>query len=128
VQLSLEALGALSLGFIKLTYFLFYWPIFCPLRWARIAIWIGAVATAVFHLACFILQLAYAIPRPGENLVTHATGKLYKHALGLQVPTGALAVVFDLYILILPLWGVWTLKLNLRQKFGVSIVFLTGIM
>lgn len=116
------------MGFIKLTYFLFYWPIFHPLRWARIAIWIGAVANTLFYLARFILQLAFAVPRPGENLVTHATGKLYKHSIALQVPTGALSVAFDLYILILPLWGVWTLKLNLKQKFGVSIVFLTGIM
>jgi len=128
VQLSLEALGALSLGSIKLTYFLFYWTIFCPLTWARIAIWIGAVTNTVFYLVCCILQLSYAIPRPGENLVTHAAGKLYKHVLALQVPLGALSVVFDLYILLLPLWGVWSLKLSLKQRFGVSIVFLTGIM
>lgn len=86
------------------------------------------MTNTVFYLALCILQLVYAVPRPGENIVTHATGKLYKHALALQVPLGALSVVFDLYILILPLWGVWTLNLNLRQKFGVSVIFLTGIM
>ncbi|KAK0516092.1 hypothetical protein JMJ35_002126 [Cladonia borealis] len=43
------------------------------------------------------------------------------------VVTGTINVISDVLILILPLWTIWHLKMDIRAKMSVSVVFMAGI-
>jgi hypothetical protein len=117
-----------ALGFIKLTFFLLYMQLFKPFRWIRLAIWIGATSSTFFYIAIVVLELFFATPRRGETFATHVITNLEEHEIKLTIPQAAISVVFDFYILILPLCGIWNLQLNRKKKIAVSLVFLTGLM
>lgn len=117
-----------ALGFIKLAFFFLYMQLFKPLRWIRLAIWIGGISSTVFYVAVVTLELYFATPRRGETFATHLTTELEEHEIKLTVPQAAVSVFFDFYILILPLCGIWRLQLNPKKKIAVSLVFLTGLM
>ena len=92
----------------------------------RIAIWIGAVVSSIFYTLIFALDMYFATPRRGENYITHYLDPVDKGGTQLSVPFAAIGVVFDLYIIMLPIYGVWQLQISGRKKFTISLVFLTG--
>ena len=116
----------LALGFIKVSYFIFYLHIFGPNAKLRVAIWVGGTLSTVFNSLVFLLNLYFATPRPGESFALHYLGPINKHGGQLLVPSSAIGLVFDLYIITLPLWGIWQLQLSTPKKWRVSFVFLTG--
>ncbi|CAD6593060.1 MAG: hypothetical protein ASARMPRED_006953, partial [Alectoria sarmentosa] len=116
----------LALGFIKLSYFILYLHIFKPLPRMRIAIWIGGAISTIFYALIFALDMYFATPRRGETYITHYLNPVDKGGTHLSVPFAAIGLVFDLYIITLPIYGVCQLQLSSRQKFSISLVFLTG--
>lgn len=118
----------IGVGFIKLTFFLFFWEIFQSLTWARIAIWFGAGFSTVFYTITLALHAYFSIPEKGQTFLTHALTHQEHQDLTLSLPSAAISVVIDLYILVLPLIGIWTVRLNVKRKLGVSVIFLTGLM
>lgn len=58
----------------------------------------------------------------------HFTGPMQLKAAGLAYPIPVVGLVLDIYILILPLVGIYRLQLSKARKFGVMAVFLTAIM
>lgn len=92
------------------------------------AIWVGAIISTLFYTLVVILAFVFTTPRPGESFSTHLVGKLEQKEIRLAIPQAGISVGLDLYILILPIYGVWQLQLSRERKVGVSMVFLTGIM
>ena len=68
----------------------------------------------------------FATPRRSGTYLTHYLNPVDKGAAQLSVPFAAIGLVFDLYIITLPVYGVYQLQLSARKKFSIGLVFLTG--
>ena len=116
----------LALGFIKASYFIFYLQLFKPKKQLRVAIWLGGILSTVFYILVFALNLYFATPRPGESFAIHYLGPVSQTGGQLLIPYSAIGLVFDLYIITLPIWAIWQLQQSIKKKMRVSFVFLTG--
>ena len=68
----------------------------------------------------------FSTPRQGETYFTHSSNPVAKGGVRLSVPFAAVGLVFDLVIIIIPIYGVCQLQLSARQKFHISLLFMTG--
>lgn len=116
------------MAFIKLTIFLLYWEIFSPSAWARFAIWFGASSSCVFYVICIILHAVFSIPRKGQSYITHSMTEPEHQDFILGVLEAVVSAAIDIYILLLPQFGIWKLQLSTKKKVGISSIFLTGLM
>ena len=119
--------AAPALGFIKLSIFLIFYQMFWPMRWMRIAVYIGSAITIGFYGAVTICMLVFSIPRPGQTWFTHTITPLYGKAQNLALPITAVGLVLDIYLLVLPIGAVIKLRLPPARKIGVTIAFATGL-
>ncbi|KAM7213477.1 hypothetical protein V8F06_011152 [Rhypophila decipiens] len=116
----------LGIMFSKIAILLLYLQVFTVERKMRIAIWVGIVATSLIYGYSLIVVPYFAAPHIGETwddlLINKRPWKL--------TPTGAeqgsLAVLIDLYILILPFPVLSTLKLKKRRRLKLFFVFGTA--
>ena len=98
------------------------------MRWLRIGAIVGAVVTTLFYVSFTIMLFVFSTPRLGQTFVAHLqTGEYFK-SITVSIPMAAVGFAIDLYILILPIAGVYQLKLSTRRKIEVSLVFMTGIL
>ena len=116
-----------AMTFAKLTFFLMYLQIFWPLRWLRACVYIGIAATTIFYLGAEIFWLVEMTPSHGQTFASRAASPEEFRVLLLSVPTSAVGLGIDLYLLILPITAVAQLQLPTRRKVGVILIFLTGI-
>ena len=68
----------------------------------------------------------FSTPRQGETFITHSLNPVAKSGIRLSVPFAATGMIFDLVIILIPIYGVYQLQLSGRQKLNISLVFLTG--
>lgn len=67
-------------------------------------------------------------PRKGESLLTFLYKPRIRTGVAVSIVQGGFNVGTDLYILCLPIPGVWQLQAPLSEKIGISAIFLTGIL
>ena len=113
--------------FIKITFFFLYLQIFQPLRWMRICAYVGAVLTSSFYLAMTVAQFVSSTPRRGETWLSHLAHE-NSVSRDTAVPQSVVGLAIDIYILILPIIAVSRLQLPTRQKLGVMLIFMTGLL
>lgn len=111
-------LGPPSLLFIKLSFFLFYYQVFQPLRWLRISVYFGAILTCAFYGAATIAQLILATPKPGQTWIN----------LMLSVPLSAVGLGIDIVLLAMPIGAVSRLQLPTKRKIGILSIFMFGLL
>ena len=115
--------------FVKLTILALYYRIFQPSRWARILIWAGMMSITVFYLISVIAVLSQCVPGPSETwLFKVPTGACPTVQVRLSLGVGIFGLVSDVYILVIPLWQISHLSLAPKRKFGLVVVFLTGLL
>lgn len=115
--------------FLKTSFFILYLSLFDQLRWARWCSWIGLVATALTYMVLTVLGFAWATPpgsKLGEFWQTFNSGG--PTVLAISVPQAIIGLITDLYILSIPIIGVWRLNLSAKRKVGVLLIFFSGIM
>lgn len=98
------------------------------MRWLRISTYIGALVTTCFYLGMSVAQIVFVTPSRGETLFSHLTTGSQNSSLALTIPSSAVGLAIDLYILVLPVVAVSQLQLPTRRKIGVILVFMTGIL
>ena len=88
----------------------------------------GIIITGLFYFASMFAFLILCSPRNGHSQINYLTALASPQCSSqtLSVTVGAVNVISDLYLVILPLPAVWSLQLPLRRKLGVSAMFLTG--
>ena len=121
-----ELVNPLSLGFIKLSFFMLYSQLFRPLRKMRILIGAGATVCAIFYVLVFALNMYFSTPRRGETFITYFLNPVNRGGVHLSIPFAAVGLVFDLVIITTPIYGVCQLQLSNRQKASVILVLMTG--
>lgn len=113
--------------FAKLSFFLLYIQLFRPILWLRYACYIGALFTILFYTSIVIATLVFTAPSPGETFQAVYAEPRYLRSVGLSYPTAGISLILDVFILILPIAGVSSLQLSASRKFGVMLVFMTGL-
>jgi hypothetical protein len=115
---------------VKLSILLQYMRIFVPTRQSNIGMYLGILAVFWAHLLFYIIDTFFQIfsCNPREK----AWNKLILTGHCFDLPTifvasGAVNVVSDFAVLILPIYSVWRLKITTRQKIQVSAAFATGL-
>ena len=121
-----ELVNPLSLGFIKLSFFILYEQLFRPLRRMRILIRVGATVCVIVYVLIFALNLYFSTPRRGETFITHFLNPVNKGGVHLSIPFATVGLVFDLVVITIPIYGVCQLQLSNRQKASTILVFMTG--
>ncbi|MCJ1405114.1 hypothetical protein MMC11_008340 [Xylographa trunciseda] len=123
-----EILASPGFMFIKITFFLLYLQLFRPVRSLRIAIYIGLVFTLLAYTSFTIAWFALGTPSTHETWQQHFLGPEQTKGNGLDWPIPAIGLAGDIYILVIPLVGIYGLQLPMRRKIGVAMVFLTGVL
>ena len=114
--------------FLKLTFFIMYLDIFGPMRWLRICGYIGAIFTTLFYGSMTIALFIFATPGRGETWWSHTTTRGERLDLALSVPQSVVGLAIDIAILVLPIVAVMQLQLPKKRKFGVILIFMTGLL
>lgn len=90
----------------------------------------GVTFTGLFYLSASIALIVLCAPRDGQSITSYSlaiTSRRCEPSKAISYSVGIFNVVTDFYLLILPLPAVWSLQLPIRQKIGVSAIFLTGL-
>jgi hypothetical protein len=95
---------------------LFFWA-------CHIVIWVNIV----FYTTCTFLLLFGCQPREALWDKLLLGGKCIEMHI-LTVASGAINLLSDLCILILPQKTIWSLRLSRRRKFGLSAIFAVAIL
>ncbi len=113
----------------KLSVLLLYLELFVVNTQARIMIAIGLTLITAQCLAQIIGNAITCVPKPGVSwLVADATYECRVTSDLFGVIMGAIAVFSDLFVIYIPLPVVWQLRMSVRKKIGVSVIFLTGLL
>lgn len=124
VNASSALLPAISSCLIKITIFLMYLELFATLKTIRILCFIGIGITATFYIIIITLTALWSFPLSIYFVVDNTIkGQL------LNLPKGIFGLVIDLYLFLIPLVAVSTLKTTtIRKKLGILLVFSTGVL
>lgn len=114
--------------FAKLSILLLYMKIFVPTRRGGV-FWVNQVLiyiNTLFYTGAVVALICQCIPR-AKISNPRSPGRCTNVYLSFMI-SGVFNVLSDFFILIFPLWAIWHLQMPLKRKFGVSIVFATGIL
>lgn len=114
--------------FLKCSFFILYLQLFSSLPWMKILSYIGLVTTGLTYSIIGTLVFYWGTPKKGETWLSHLTTPDMAKELSLSAPQAIIGLIIDLYILLLPVLGVWGLRMNTKRKIGVMLIFLSGTM
>ncbi|EED20041.1 conserved hypothetical protein [Talaromyces stipitatus ATCC 10500] len=115
-------------GFAKTTFFLMYLSMFQSITWYRYAIYFGLFVNWGFYIAIIIATLYFTSPAPGQTWQESFASPRYAKSLTMTIPIASGSLALDLYILILPMFPIWGLRMDLKKKLGVLSIFGTGVL
>ncbi|EXV05275.1 hypothetical protein X797_002963 [Metarhizium robertsii] len=103
--------------------------LFSVLQWMRIVSITGIVVISLWHLSTCIAFAVMCSPTGSSHLDFLAAffSSKCSRTRSLVVIQGIGNVVTDVFLLVLPLPVVWTLRIPLGRKLGVSCMFLVGL-
>ena len=105
-----------------------YLEIFGLMRGLKIASWAGMVVTVVFGCVMTVLSYVCAAPFPHEGWLEQKFTQRADIIVRFSFPQSVIYLVLDLYVLILPIWGVSKLQMSLKRKLGVILIFMSAIL
>ncbi|KAF2655020.1 hypothetical protein K491DRAFT_693317 [Lophiostoma macrostomum CBS 122681] len=116
---------------IKTAIVLQYLRMFAPVRSLNMFMFVGGWATIALNVGFYISRMFVAIFEctPREKI----WNKLYVGGscvddYKLHIATGFFNIFSDLVILFLPIRSLWRLQIPLRKKFGISLLFASGLL
>lgn len=124
----LSVVTPLTFLFLKATFFILYLQLFDTVKWLRFCSWVGLIFSSITYTIFTVLVFVWATPKPGESWLAHQTSADMHKELKLSVPQSIVGLVIDLYILIIPIIGVYDLTMTTKRKIGVMLIFLSGLM
>jgi len=126
------ALGPV-LWLLKLSLFCTILKAFGPVKWLKNCVYVGIISTGMFYAAYTIVFAVSCGPEGSGDLESYINGLTRKQCYSpkganavASIMMGAVNFLSDVYLLILPLPVVKTLKISKRQKFGVYFIIGSG--
>ncbi|KAI9660585.1 MAG: hypothetical protein M1821_009937 [Bathelium mastoideum] len=117
---------SITLGFVKVTFFLFYLQLFRPMKRLRYSCYGGIAITTVFYVTYMVVTLAATTPSPGQSWAESEMNTRYIETFRWSIPSASVSLVLDICILVLPMAAISKLQLSRNRKFGLAAIFLTG--
>lgn len=124
----MELLISPVLWITKFSFFLLYLQIFWPMRWLRLSIYVGATLATVIYWSVWIASVVLLTPKPGETWIETYFSATQQTVTKLAIFIAWVGLVIDLFLLILPSIAVYQLQLSNTRKFGIILIFSTGLM
>ena len=117
-------LYVIAIFFVKLSILLLYLRIFGLRRNFQILVYGGIIFCVLFYGA----YLGTSVAEPILCSSTGATSPICTSAVSaIVIYTSVLNVCTDIYILVLPIREIMDLQMRKRQRIGLLVVFLSGI-
>lgn len=113
---------------IKLSIFLLYLHLFAPSRRTRSLVYIGIVVVFVGNTVTTVLFGATCILRAGEDWAESHDSPRCVQSVEIGLASGLFNAITDYYVLWIPLPLVWNLNLPLRNKIGLGLIFMQGLL
>jgi hypothetical protein len=118
----------IGIMFSKFSILFLFMKVFVPVReglvyWANLLL---ICTNALFYIGGVGGLLCQCIPRAKISNPT-LPGRCTNVYLSFML-SGIWNVLSDFFILNFPLWAVWHLQMPLKRKFGITIVFATGVL
>jgi hypothetical protein len=114
--------------FSKMSVFLLYMSIFSIDQPMKIATYGGMAFTTALNWIAIPLESYYSAPHVGYTWESLLVTQQPNHNITYGIVHGALSVVLDVYIFILPLPIIFSLQMSTRKRLQVFGVFLTALM
>jgi hypothetical protein len=118
---------------IKLAVYSLIYHAFRPVTYIRWMVYIGVIASFLYYLAAAIVNGLVCGPKGGTDHMAYLAGMAGPQCSDtagviqiLSITSGAVNLVNDLYLLILPLPPIMKLKMATKQKISVMCIFLAG--
>lgn len=118
---------------IKLALFSLIYNAFHPLTYVRRLVYIGLVVSGLYNVVIAIVNGIVCGPHGGTDRVSYLAGMASQRCgdpSGIiqmfSIQLGALNLIVDLYLLIIPLRAISTLSLPTKRKIGVFFIFMAG--
>ncbi|KAF2115746.1 hypothetical protein BDV96DRAFT_574401 [Lophiotrema nucula] len=120
---------------IKLSLFSLIYTAFQPLTYVRRFVYAGIALTGIYYISSALVNAIVCGPRPrgGTDRPAYLAGMAGPEcgdSAGIiqiySIASGAVNVICDLYLFILPLPAISKLNLPTRRKAGVFLIFLAG--
>lgn len=105
-----------------------YRQIFTVDKKMRIAIWAGLIADFVIYGVSLVIVPYFEAPHVGETWADLLINQRPARITPTGAEQGSLAVLLDLYIFILPIPRLSTLKLQSRRKLKLLCIFGTALL
>lgn len=120
-----EIVARISILFVKLSILLLFLRIFNPPGTSKNKLYWWTVGTAWFNvLYAIALVLVVLLQCVGK---TGPSSQCINDFL-LLVLSSVINVISDIVMLVIPIYGIWGLHMQSRQKLGMSIIFAVGLM
>ncbi|ROW13614.1 hypothetical protein VPNG_04561 [Cytospora leucostoma] len=117
-----------AICFSKAAILLMYRQIFTIDKKMRVAIWVGLFADFIIYGASLVIVPYFEAPHVGETWPGLIDNQRPARIIATGTEQGSLAVLLDLYIFILPIPRLYTLKLESRRKQKLLCVFGTALL
>lgn len=126
LRLAQNLMGPVAFFFSRIPVFMLYGRIFSSVRWLRWACIGGIVAAFAIYMHTVPLVGALCYPQKGYNWQDMHTFERCSLGKPDAIVQGVGNIVLDLYALLLPIPVIWGLKLPLKKRIGLMVVFTTG--
>lgn len=124
----LDMLYSPTILLAKLSLLALYLQIFRPNQTLRYCIYVGMIFLTLFYASTFTAYGYLSIPKRGQSQLQAILSVDTAKDIPLGITQGAVNVVSDFCILIIPIPGVLKLHLPPAKKVGVLAIFMTGLL
>ncbi|KAK8080834.1 NAD(P)-binding protein [Apiospora hydei] len=118
----------LAIAYAGCAFFVFYLRLFGPKDHVRAMVWAGMTVVVCFCIAFEIGYLVTALPHDGDFLAPDYQARLFGVPQKLITAGAYISVLTDFYIMFIPLHQIPKLGLSYKRKWGISFIFLTGLL
>ncbi|KAI1754032.1 hypothetical protein F4782DRAFT_494801 [Xylaria castorea] len=115
-----------AMWFAKTAILTLYLRLFNVLKWLRWCCYVGIIFLFAAYWSLVPVSIVYNFPHGNEKWDLATTAKSAPSQVA-YVTIGAISVISDIYIFILPFPILLGLQMSRKRKFGFSIVFLAAI-
>lgn len=132
-SITVANLYSASAWLLKSSLLVLYLRLFRTDTTGRVLVWFGIVIISVFYAICIILTSVFCRMdqwpsniNPLEFIQLQAESDCNMPQVTLAAAQGVFSTTSDIYVLVIPIFMVWGLRMPMRRRVGICGIFLVG--